>query len=341
MDIDRYIARNQPGWDRLSSLTARARRRVGGLSPAELDELVQLYQRVSAQLSYVRTYYRDLPLTARLTRLVADASGVVYGKRTRTFRTVGRFFTTTFPAAVWQTRRFIGVAAACFLLPALFVGVWLSTDPVALDASASPAQRADYVENQFEQYYSEQPSAQFFTAVTTNNIRVGFIAFALGALAAVPGAAILAFNGLFLGQAAAWMISEGDTLRFWGLILPHGTLEISAIVIAGGAGLRLGWAVIAPGDRTRTQALAEEGRRAVTIVVGLMAVFVTAGLIEGFVTGSGLAPTVRVAIGLLVAAAFWAYVVAQGRAAADAGFTGAMSEQDRGPAERRLDPISR
>jgi uncharacterized membrane protein SpoIIM required for sporulation len=331
MDIDRYIARNQAGWERLGSLTARARRRVGDLSPAELEELVQLYQRASAQLSYVRTYYRDPPLTARLTRLVADASGVVYGTRPRTLRTVGRFFTTTFPAAVWQTRRFVAVAAACFVLPALLVGLWLVNDPAALDASAGPAQRVEYVENQFEQYYSEQPSAQFFTAVTTNNIRVGFVAFALGALLALPGAAVLAFNGLYLGQAAAWMTSEGDALRFWGLILPHGTLEISAIVIAGGAGLRLGWAVIAPGDRGRGQALAEEGRRAVTIVLGLMAVFVLAGILEGFVTGSGLPPVVRVVIGLVVAAAFWAYVVAKGRVATDAGFTGAPGEQDRGP----------
>jgi uncharacterized membrane protein SpoIIM required for sporulation len=308
---------------------------VGELSPTELDELVQLYQRASAQLSYVRTYYRDPPLTARLTRLVADASGVVYGTRPRTLRAVGTFFTTTFPAAVWQSRRFIVVAAACFLVPALFVGLWLVNDPAALDASASPAQRVEYVENQFEQYYSEQPSAQFFTAVTTNNIRVGFLAFALGALLALPGAAILAFNGLFLGQAAAWMVSEGDAVRFWGLILPHGALEISAIVVAGGAGLRLGWAVIAPGDRTRGRALGEEGRRAVTIVLGLVVVFTVAGIVEGFVTGSGLPPLVRVAIGVLVAGAFWAYVVAQGRVATDAGFTGAIGEQDRKPAQSR------
>jgi len=329
VDIDRYIARNQASWDRLDELTRRARRRVGDLSPAELDELLQRYQRTAAQLSYVRTTYRDPALTGRLAASVAAAYGVVYGKRARTWRTLAEFFTATFPAAVWQSRRFVAVAAACFVVPALAVSLWLVNDPVALDASASAAERRDYVENQFEQYYSEQPSAQFFTLVTTNNIRVGFLAFALGALLALPGAWVLALNGVYLGQAASWMITEGDALRFWGLILPHGALEITAIVIAGGAGLRLGWAVIAPGDRTRSQALTDEGRRAVTIVLGLVATFTVAGLIEGFVTGSGLDPALRVLIGLVGEAVFVTYLVVQGRAATAAGITGAIGERER------------
>src|SRR5262245_51738010 len=114
VDIDRYMARNEPGWTRLEHLTAEARRGVGRLSPAGLHELVQLYQRVSSQLSYVRTYYRDSPLTARLTRIVASANGVVYGKRARTFTAITDFFLWTFPGAVWKTRRAILWSAVVF-----------------------------------------------------------------------------------------------------------------------------------------------------------------------------------------------------------------------------------
>jgi uncharacterized membrane protein SpoIIM required for sporulation len=329
VDIDGYIARNDPTWRRLEQLTRQARRGVARLAPTELDELLQLYQRVSAQLSYARTYYRDPALTARLTRLVAAASGVIYGKRARSWRTVRTFFAVTFPAAVWHQRRAIAVATLLFVLPAFLVAVWLLNDRVALDASGSPGERRHYVEEQFEQYYSDQPSAQFFTLVTTNNIRVAFTAFSLGALLCLPGALILVYNALALGQAAAWMISEGDALRFWGLILPHGALEITAIVVASGAGLSLGWAVIAPGDRTRGRALTEEGRRAVVIVLGLMATFVAAGLIEGFVTGSGLPAGVRVAIGIAAWLVFVVYVYVQGRAAAALGYTGALGESER------------
>jgi uncharacterized membrane protein SpoIIM required for sporulation len=331
VDIDGYIARNEASWRRLDELTRRARRRVSSLTPPEVDELVQRYQQVSAHLSYARTHYRDPTLTARLTRLVAAASGVIYGKRARSLSALQTFFRVSFPAAVWHQRRAIAVAAVLFVLPAVLICVWLLNDQVALDASGSPGQRQHYVDEQFEQYYSEQPSAQFFTKVTTNNIQVAFVAFALGALLCVPGVLILVFNSVALGQAAAWMISEGDALRFWGLILPHGALEITSIIVAAGAGLALGWAVIAPGDRTRTQALTEEGRRAVVIVLGLVVTFIVAGVIEGFVTGSGLPPVSRIAIGLAAWLAFMAYVWVFGRAAAAQGYTGALGERERAP----------
>ncbi len=342
MDIDGYIARNEADWRRLDELTRRARRSIAALQPNELDELIQRYQQVSAQLSYVRTNFRDPTLTARLTRLVASASGVIYGKRARSLHVLRTFFTISFPAAVWFQRRAIGIAAVLFVVPTVVVCVWLLNDHVALDASASPAQRQHYVDDQFEQYYSEQPSAQFFTKVTTNNIQVAFIAFALGSLWCVPGALILVVNAVGLGEAAAWMISEGDTLRFFGLILPHGALEITSIVVAAGAGLAIGWALIAPGDRTRTQALTEEGRRAVVIVLGLMATFTVAGLIEGFVTGSGLHPLLRVALGLVVWTGFLSYIWVFGRAAATQGYTGALGEIERRPVvEREGAPLDR
>ena len=343
MDIDGYIARNEATWRRLADLTGRARRRVGDLAPPELDELIQLYQRTSAQLSYVRTYFHDRALTNRLTRLVADASGVIYGKRARTSRPIRTFFAVSYPAAVWDSRRFILIGVALVFVPALMMGAWLLHDSRALDASASPSERHTYVHDRFEQYYSEQPHALFFTEVTTNNIRVSFLAFAGGAAFCVLGAFMLVTNGVALGQAAAWMISEGDTMRFFGLILPHGLLELSAICIAGGAGLRLGWTLIAPGDRTRGEAMAEQGRRSIVIVIGLMTMFVAAGTIEGFVTGSGLAPAPRVAIGVVAWTAYVTYLVVFGRAAAAQGFTGALGEVERA-ADRRsgaaLDPVS-
>ena len=183
--------------------------------------------------------------------------------------------------------------------------------------------------DQFEQYYSDHPHAVFFTKVTTNNIMVSFLTFAGGAAGCVFGAFLLMLNGAGLGQASAWMITEGDGLRFFGLILPHGLLELSAICIAGGTGLRLGWSLIAPGDRPRLVALSEQGRRCITVVIGLITMFIAAGTIEGFVTGSGLAPWARVAIGVVAWTAFMTYLVVQGRAAAARGFTGAMGEVER------------
>lgn len=326
MDLDRYITINEPSWKRLEELTRAARSRIDRLDPVELDELIALYQRTSSQLSHVRGRYHDRDLTVRLTRIVASAAGVIYGKRARSIKAITDFFSWTFPAALWQLRRFIGVSALVMFIPAVLVAVWLVNDPSALDAVASPEQRTEYVENQFEQYYSDQPAAMFFTQVTVNNIVVSFQAFALATLGCIPGAWVLIQNGLVLGQAAVIMISAGETTRFFGLIIPHGALELTAIVIAGAAGLKLGWTLLVPGDRSRSDALAQEGRRTVVVILGLMVTFITAGLIEGFVTGSGLHAGVRIAVGLAAWTAFAVYIVTRGRLATSAGITGALGE---------------
>lgn len=340
MDIDRYLLQNQPAWARLAELSGRARWHRSSLTAAEIDELVALYQRTSAQLSHVRTTYRDPELIARLTRLVAEASAAIYGQRSRPGRALGRFFADTFPAAVWHLRRFVFVATLVTFLPALGMAVWLTHDQGALDRSASPAYRQEYVEDRFEQYYSDQPSVVFFAQVTTNNIRVSFMAFALGLFGVLPGVYVLAQNGLLLGQAAAWMIAAGDGARFFGLILPHGLLELTSIVIAGAAGFALGWAWIVPGDRRRSDALAHEGRRAAAVVLGLMATFLMAGTIEGFLTGSGLSAALRVTAGASIWVAFVGYIVLRGRTAAARGITGAMGEEPTPPAEDYSAPVA-
>ena len=340
MDIDRYLLQNQPGWDRLAELSGRARWHRSGLSAAEIDELVALYQRTSAQLSHVRTTYRDPELIARLTRLVAEASAAIYGQRSRPGRALGRFFADTFPAAVWHLRRFIAIAVVVTFVPTIGFAVWLTHDQAALDRSGSPSYRKEYVDDRFEQYYSDQPSVVFFTQVTTNNIRVSFMAFALGLFGVLPGVYVLASNGAALGQAAAWMISAGEGARFFGLILPHGLLELTSIVIAGAAGFAVGWAWIAPGDRRRADALAHEGRRAAAVVLGLMVTFLMAGTIEGFLTGSGLSAVLRVTVGASVWVAFVGYIVIRGRAAAARGLTGSLGEEPARPPEGYSAPVA-
>jgi uncharacterized membrane protein SpoIIM required for sporulation len=159
---------------------------------------------------------------------------------------------------------------------------------------------------------------------------VAFVAFGGGVLLCAVTAFVLVTNGANLGEAAGVFAAAGQEGRFFGLVLPHGLLELTSVVIAGGAGLRLGWTVIHPGDRSRSQALATEGRRAVTIVLGLILTFIVAGTIEGFVAGSGLSTAVRVTIGAVVEVAFVAYAVVAGRAAAARGLSGVIDEGDRG-----------
>lgn len=329
MDIDRYMQRNEPTWRRLEELSRRGSSNLGKLSDDEVTELLSLYQRVSAQLSHARTQYADPDLNARLSQILGEARNVIYRRRGNPVRAAGRFLTETFPAAVWYSRRFVLVTLLCFFVPAVGMGVWLANSPAALDAAVPPEVQELVAQEEFESYYSSDAAQNFAGTVTFNNIQVAFLAFALGVIPIIGPVWIIAFNGMSVGVIAAVMHRAGEGPQFWGLILPHGLLEISAILIAGAAGLRLSWALVAPGDRTRAHAFRDEGMRAVVIVMGLVMCFIVAGFIEGFVTPSGLPTVLRVAVGVTVLAGFAAYIVLLGARAERKGLTGLLGEATR------------
>ncbi len=298
------------------------------MSEVEVAELVQLYQRSSAHLSHVRSYYRDPALVMYLTRVVSKAGAAIYGSKPRTLRALGRFFSVSYPAATWHARRFLAVSAALLLVPALLGGAWIADSPAARDAAIPPAAREAYLYKDFEEYYESERASQFASEVFTNNIGVGIVAFASGIAFCIPTAWLLITNGANIGFAGGLFASGGELGKFFGLILPHGLLELTAVIIAGGAGLALGWALVSPGDRRRRRALVDEGRGIVVIVLGLVPTFVVAGLIEGFVTGQPWPTWLRVGIGAIVELAFVIYIVMLGRDAERKGFTGAIGEHD-------------
>lgn len=329
MDIDRYIQRNDPTWRRLEQLASTGAKNVRSLSDDELTELVGLYQRVSADLSHARGQYRDPDLNARLSGILGEARVVIYRRRGSAVGSVGRFFAETFPAAVWGSRRYVAVAAIALFVPAIAMGAWLYNSPAVLDAAVPPEMQQLIADEEFADYYRSDAAQNFASYVTVNNIQVAFLAFALGILPIVGTGWILVFNGMNVGMMAAVMHRAGEGAQFWGLILPHGLLELSAICVAGAAGLRLGWSLVAPGDRTRARAFRDEGLRAVVIVGGLALCFVTAGFIEGFVTPSGLPTALRIAVGVAALALFVVYVVLLGSRAERKGLTGLLGESTR------------
>jgi uncharacterized membrane protein SpoIIM required for sporulation len=313
MDIDAFVATNQGAWARLQQLS-RAARRPRRMSPGEIDELTALYQRCGTQLAHARVAYAgDATLISRLTLLVGDAHAVLHGQREgEPLRAISRFATHTFPAAVVSLRRYILVASLLTFVPWAVFQVWLSISPRAFDLVAPDAVKEAYINHDFESYYSSQPAQNFATQVFLNNIRVAFLAFAAGVLLCVVTAAVLAQNGASVGAAGGMFTHVGESGRFWGLILPHGLLELSAIVVAGAAGLRIGWTLIDPGDRTRFSALTLESRRAGNVLVGLIAAFLLAALVEGFVTGRPWSTAVRVGIGVAVFSLFWGWTIVFG-----------------------------
>jgi uncharacterized membrane protein SpoIIM required for sporulation len=219
----------------------------------------------------------------------------------------------------------LGSAVGSLLL-ALISGWWIARNPDVQASLLSKSSVASLVNHQFRNYYSQYPASAFAFKVWTNNVWVAAEALIFGVLLGLPTLYVLIQNALNIGIDGGLMIGHGKTAEFFGLILPHGMLELSAVFLAAAAGLRLGWAVIDPGPRPRVRALAEEGRATSVVALGMIVVLLVSGVIEAFVTPSPLPTWARIAIGAVAEAAFLSYVLILGRRAVRAGRTADMDE---------------
>ncbi|SPT50765.1 MULTISPECIES: stage II sporulation protein M [Actinomadura] len=318
MDVDAYVAAHNAEWQRLEWLINHSRR----LSGAEADELVELYQRTATHLSVVRSSSPDPQLLSRLSSLVARGRAAVAGAQAPLWRDVRRFATVSFPATAYRMRWWWLGNAVLGNLVALALAIWVVHSPEVQASVGTPAEIRELVEHDFANYYTEHSASSFAFQVWTNNAWVSAIALIFGILLGIPTVYVLLLNQLNLGLIGGLMFAYGKGDVFFGLILPHGLLELTAVYLACAGGLKLGWTIIDPGPRRRGQALAEEGRAAVSIAIGLVAVLLVSGLIEGFVTGWVHTTWLRITIGVVAEAAFLTYVIVLGRRAVRAGETG-------------------
>lgn len=322
VDVHAFVLTHRPTWDRLEWLV-RHRRRLTG---AEIDELVDLYQRVSTHLSVVRASSADAALIGRLSSLVARARAAVTGAHAPLRSELIRFVTVSFPVVAYRAWRWWLGTAVAFLAVAAAIACWVAGNPDVQAAIGTPAEIARLVEHDFAAYYSDHPAGSFALQVWVNNAWVAARAIAFAVLLGLPIPVMLFANAANVGVALGLMFHAGRGAFMLGLLAPHGLLELTAVFLAGAVGMRLGWTVIAPGDRPRSQVLAEQGRAVVAVAVGLVVVFAVAGLIEAMVTPSPWPTWVRIGVGVLVEVAFLVYVVHFGRKAVALGETGDIAD---------------
>jgi len=324
VDLDAFVAAHQGEWNRLEHLA-----RHGSGSGADADEILDLYQRVATHLSVVRSTAPDPSLVTYLSSLLARARTRSAGTRSVAWSDLRGFFTDTFPAALYRTRRWWLLTALANICASLAIGWWFLSHPQLESSLMSPSEIDKLVNTDFQHYYSEFAASHFAAQVWTHNAWLTALCIALGVLG-VPVVYLLFENVLNLGLIGAIMINHDRGALFFGLILPHGLLELTAVFVAGATGLRLFWAWIEPGARTRTTAVAQEGRSAMAVALGLVVVLAISGLIEAFVTPSPLPTWARISVGVLAEVAFLAYVFTAGRWAWQRGATGDVAARDAG-----------
>ncbi|WP_035848635.1 stage II sporulation protein M [Kitasatospora azatica] len=326
MDLDVFVAAHQAQWARLETLSRQRR-----LTGEEVDELVLLYQRVTGHLARVQATAPDPALVGRLTTLVARARTAVTGSRAAGWRDAARYFTVSFPAALYRSRRWWLPVAVISLLVSALIAWWVATHPEVRDSLATPTELREMTRpgGAYEAYYSDRPASSFAAQVWTNNAWIAAECLVFGVFLGLPVLWVLFGNVLNLGVGIGLMASAGRLDLFLGLLLPHGLLELTAVFVAAGMGLRLGWTVIDPGPRTRSVALAEQGRAIIGMAIGLAVMLFVSGLLEAFVTPSGLPTWARIGIGVTAEVLFLLYALLLGRRAAATGETGDVESADR------------
>lgn len=324
MDLDALATARADDWQRLDALARRPR-----LDGPETDELIDRYQAAASDLSLVKTTAGSTAVGDRLSIIIARARLRFTGAPENPLRQFTRFWFVALPAALYRLRWLtLAVAVATFVIAALY-SWWILDDPRVLANLGSEAELQQIADEGFVAYYSEHPAASFAGSVWTNNAWIAAQCVAFGILGVWVPYVVLQ-NAQNLGVTAAIMFHFDEADTFFLYIAPHGLLELTCIFVAAAAGLRIFWAWVAPGARTRGAALAEDARALFTVAIGLVFFLLVAGLIEGFVTPQPWPWAVKIGIGALALGLLLFTMLVLGRRAARAGETGDLAEFDSG-----------
>jgi uncharacterized membrane protein SpoIIM required for sporulation len=312
VNLDRFIAERQPRWAELEAIVSKARRRnLRVTSASELERFGILLRHASSDLAIARREYPDAPITDYLNELCSRAHPLLYRAAPFRISAVPRTFFFGIPQAWRKAWPYMLTSAGCVAL-GLLAG-WLAV-------YLRPDLRAAIVPNSlFDQMARGRVSGGIDYAPLTaayiiqNNIRVALICFAGGVLLGVPTVLALVLNGWMLGAIAAAVNIGGYNLQFWSLIVPHGVIELSIIVIAGGTGLMLGHSILRPGQLRRGDALSAAARRAVWLACGAALLLIVAGTLEAFVSPSGLPEAVKLSVGAATAVLLYSWLLLAGR----------------------------
>lgn len=307
---DKFISQNSVTWRKLELLSSKIK--MGGLvkiSSDELDSFYFLYNRTCGHLSQARTNYRDSALVSYLNKLVEDCHSLIYTTKSTNFKRFISFFTRDYPLNTWAHRYYLLAAFLIFIAASVFSYALTMFNP----DNAAAFLPKDLLDNANLGAGSQSWNGSIMSSfILTNNIKVGFAAFALGVSWGIGTIYILVSNAFLLGSLGAYAQQGGHGVLFWSLILPHGIPELFAIFMCGAAGLIIGYSLVNPGQLKRSDAFIKAGRASVKLIIGTIPIFVAAGLIEGFFTPLPIQPVWKYLFSLFAAIVmifyFWFFI---------------------------------
>ncbi len=316
-----FADRRQKSWDALDIVSGKATAMgVRALDASDVAQLPVLYRDVCADLAAAQMARYSAPLIDYLRGLTATAHGILYGPQSgrpgEAFAAARHAWMLAFPRAIRKRWRAMFLAAGLFFVP-LAIGLVLTLRDPSFAFRVAPEAMLRPLAEAYARGFSEGRDAGEGTMMAGfyvyNNVGIALRCFALGIFGGLGSAFYLVQNGLSIGAILGYVASEGAGPNIGTFIVGHGSLELGAIVIAGGAGLSLGWSVVAPGEQTRIVSLQRTAREIVVIVGGAAVMLVMAAGIEAFWSASSTPRPIKLAVGAALLVLVAAYIVFGGR----------------------------
>jgi uncharacterized membrane protein SpoIIM required for sporulation len=283
-----WIEKRKPYWQKLESLVVSGSGGVKSLSHDELQELSLLYRQMAADLAAIRQDPSSIHFARYLNQLMARAHNIIYAGHRASPWAILRFFRYEYPRIIRRNFRYCALAFAVFAAGGLAGAALTLQDPDFKLQVLGPrmVRTIERKEMWTHSIISIKPLAS--SEIMTNNISVSFMTYAAGITAGLGTLYMLFFNGLLMGVIGTACAAAGMSLTLWSFVAPHGALELPAIFLAGGAGLKIAHGLLFPGMLPRKESLAIAGREATAIVLGTVPILIIAGTIEAFVSPTGM-----------------------------------------------------